>query len=103
MSLRDEFIDKLAQEMHNASLEHGTRPTRAKEEWAMMPKSEKQFWYNDVEVLLSLQVKGHRLLIGKVGAELPRNPCVTNYRVYYDQGQQSMLKEGWVKEVRGDG
>jgi len=60
-----------------------------------------------IDHLLSLQDSGHRLLIGKVGAELPRPGWVDSldeaWRGLYERAQKDMQEDGWVKEVVGGG
>ena len=106
MSLRDDDVEGFAKALFEQ------RYTSGKYKWDQVPDFIKEGYRDEVKIFLTLQDSGHRLLIGKVGAELPEidmpwfdpqeDPRYT-YKEGHKDGQQDMLKEGWVKEVKDGG
>ncbi len=119
MSLRDEFKEKIARDLYviwqEATVGRRTFKHRKprNESWEDAHLSKRIRWFNHAEDFLTLEHEGHRLLIGKVGGELPENPHRGRLSVKdspdaygwwtgFNEGQQSLLKEGWFKEVKGE-
>ena len=99
MSLRDELIEKIAEKLYYLGM--ARMPSRPR--WEEVISESKDEWRKEAKTILALEVSGHRLLIGKVGAELPENPCGWERgKQVYREAQQDMLKEGWVKGVKGE-
>ncbi len=115
MSIRDELKEQVANAISEALINTAPRvyyPDDPFRPFKKQPEPYRKFNLDIAEAILSLEVSGHRLLIGKVGAELPKDPySIDEYpdgsplkeakREGFKRGQQSMLKEGWVKEVKG--
>ena len=120
MSLRDEFKEKVRAFIRPYCVDRG-RPYCPHLEGLICKRCE-----DEVEALLSLEHEGHRLLIGKVGAELPREwakghlcgSCTGTRRSGSFLSPDckgdapicqrvtdfiSGAKEGWVKEVPSAG
>lgn len=94
MSLQDEFHKKMIEILSSkACLDHECPEQFADPAFPSCDACE-------VDFLLTLRYKDHRLAIVKGEGERPENPYVGDARHGFDKGQQSVFDANYVQEVK---